>query len=181
MVEQDEELSPPSPESPQQVVIGRLGAPYGIAGWHHVHSFTEPVANILLYNHWYVQQKKQWVLMEKVAGRVHGQGIVVHLKGIETPEQAARLTNSLIAIERVELAALAPDQFYWADLENLWVKTKEGKVLGRIDYLYENVGVDVMVVISDGKEHHIPFTFQEVVLAVDLATQTVTVDWEPLL
>lgn len=162
-----------------RVVVGRLGASYGVQGWHHIISFTRPPSNILRYTQWYVQQKGQWVLMEQIAGRPHGDGIVAHLKGVETPEHAAQLTNSLIAVAREELATLAPDEFYWADLENLPVQTVQGKILGCIAYLYENAGLDVMVVKNKSQEYHIPFIWNETVLAVDLAAKKVTIDWDP--
>ena len=31
------------------VIIGKIGAPFGVKGWVKVHSFTDPVTNIILF------------------------------------------------------------------------------------------------------------------------------------
>ena len=32
--------------------LGRLGRPYGVKGWSHVESWTDPPAALLRYRHW---------------------------------------------------------------------------------------------------------------------------------
>lgn len=163
------------------VVVGRIGAPYGIQGWQHIHSFTNPIENILLYKKWFVQQKEQWLPFELMDGRRHGQGIVAQLSGINDPETAALLTNNDIAVLRAHFATLPEDEFYWTDLVGLSVQTKNGEMLGSIDYIYENAGMDVLVVKSQDKERHIPFLMHDTVLKVDLTSRQVIVDWDPAL
>lgn len=163
------------------VIVGKMGAPFGIQGWQHVQSFTNPVDNILQYQEWYVQVKEEWLPLMLNAGRPHGQGIVVQMKGIENPETAALLTNGMIAVERSALAELPEDEFYWTDLEGLAVVTENGESLGNIEFLYENAQTDVMVVKDNEKERHIPFIIQDTVLKVDFASRQVTVNWDPSL
>lgn len=160
------------------VVIGQIGAPYGVQGWHHVRSFTQPIENILQYKQWYLQQKGKWVPFKLHAGRLHGQNIVVQLEGVQDRDVAASYTLSNIAVLRTQLASLPEDEFYWADLEGLQVKTVQGEILGTVAYLYDNANTDVMVVQKEGKEQHIPFIMHDTVVAVDLAAKTMTVDWD---
>ncbi|MBN9287816.1 MAG: ribosome maturation factor RimM [Gammaproteobacteria bacterium] len=163
------------------VIVGKMGAPFGIEGWQHVQSFTNPVNNILQYEQWYVQTKDEWLPLTLDAGRPHGQGIVVKLQGIEDPETAALLTNGMIAVERAALAELPQNEFYWTDLEGLAVVTEAGEFLGEIQFLYENAETDVMVVKDNERERHIPFVMEDTVLKVDFAAKQVTVDWDPAL
>lgn len=159
------------------VVIGRLGAPFGVQGWHHVQSFTEPQDNVLRYKMLYVQQKDEWIPFRLEEGRQHGQGVVVKLHGITDCDVAAKFTQSHIAVPRSELPALPADEFYWADLENLTVVDTQGETLGQIQFLYENAGTDVMVIKNHGKELQIPFLLHDTVLEVNITNKQVIVDW----
>ena len=38
------------------VIVGRIGAAYGVRGWVHVSSFTEPPENLLSYSPWLINQ-----------------------------------------------------------------------------------------------------------------------------
>lgn len=165
-------------EAKDLVVIGRLGAPYGVKGWQHVQSFTHPIENILAYPHWYVQQKTQWVRFEVVAGRLHGEGVVAQLHHIDDRDKAALLVNCEVAIEREQLPELPVDEFYWKDLEGCRVLNTHGETLGVVRYLYENTGIDIMVVVNEEKEQHIPFILQDTVMSVDLAAKQIIVAWD---
>lgn len=160
------------------VVIGRLGAPFGVQGWQHVQSFTEPQDNVLRHEILYVQQKDEWVPLRLEEGRRHGQGVVVKLQDVTDCDVAAKFTQSNIAVPRAELPTLPADEFYWTDLENLTVVNTKGETLGQIQYLYDNAGTDVMVLKSHGKEQQIPFLLHDTVLEVSLANRQVIVDWE---
>lgn len=161
------------------VVIGQLGGSYGVRGWHHVTSFAQPQDNLLAYKLWYVQQNGQWQSFELLEGRRHGKSLVAHLKGVDSPEEAAKMSQCKIAVLRDEFAPLSSDEFYWVDLEGLGVQTVDGNQLGVIEYLYENAGTDVMVVKTADKDLHIPFMMNDTVISVDLETKIVIVDWDP--
>ena len=48
------------------IVMGKLGAPFGIRGWCKLYSFTDPITNILDYPHWQLRypKKKAWQAAE---------------------------------------------------------------------------------------------------------------------
>jgi len=160
------------------VVIGRLGAPFGVQGWQHLQSFTEPQNNVLQFKTLFVEQKDQWVPLKVEQGRCHGQGFVVKLENITDCDVAAKWTQCHIAVPREALPELSANQFYWADLENLTVITQQGERLGEIQSLYENAGVDIMIIKDQDKEQQIPFVWHDTVIEVDLQKRQVIVDWE---
>lgn len=160
------------------VIVGKIGAPYGVHGWQHIQSFTDPIDNILNYPHWYVEHQGEWLGLSLVEGRVHGQGLVAKLGAVDSPESAALLTNCMIAVEREALSDLPHDEFYWTDLEGLAVTNEEGVQFGHIAYLYENADADIMVIKSQEKERHIPFVMNDTVKKVDLTNRQVIVDWD---
>lgn len=170
------------------LVIGRLTAVYGLKGWLKVYSYTDPMENLLNYEHCFVQRHGQWQPVEIEAGRPHGKGLVLKLRGVETPEQGAGFTGCELAIPLTELPALPDNEYYWRQLIGLQVVVdhpERGRlVLGRVDHLMETGANDVLVVRGDEhsidrRERLIPYLPDNVVLEVDLTTQTMRVDWDP--
>lgn len=159
------------------IIIGQIGAPYGIKGWNHIRSFTRPLEQLFNYSPWYIQQKDGWVQGEYEENRRQGEGWVVKFQGVADRDEAALLTQRWIAIHRDQREALPEEVFYWADLEGLMVERETGEVLGRVKYLYENTGMDVMLIEHEGKEYHIPFIMHDTVLKVDREKGVIVVDW----
>jgi len=153
--------------------LGRIGAPYGIKGWVHVQSFTNPPEKLLKYRSWSLNA----VAYEVMEGRLHGSNVVARLEGIEDRDKAALLQGSMISVPRSVLPKLRKREFYQADLVGLGVANLEGVALGKISHFVETPGGDVMVVRSEaGQEHWVPAT-KEHLSKVDLAAGTVVVDW----
>lgn len=169
------------------VVIGRLTAVYGIKGWLKVHSFTEPMDNFLGYRNCYIQRRGQWQPLEIEAGRVHGKGLVVKLRGVDDPETARGYTGSDVAVEATDMPELDDDEFYWHELEGLRVYADQDGdqvLLGRVDHLMETGANDVLVVKPcegsiDRRERLLPWLPGQVVLEVDTEAGTLRVDWDP--
>lgn len=170
------------------VVVGRTAAVYGVKGWLKVRSYTEPMENLLGFRRCYLQRQGQWQPVEVEAGREYGKGLLIKLRGVESPEEARLYTGCDIAVAKTELPPLAPDEFYWSDLEGLQVfveHPQRGRLpLGRVDHLLETGANDVLVVLGDEhsidrRERLIPYLPEQVVLAVDLEAGTLLVDWDP--
>jgi 16S rRNA processing protein RimM len=163
----------------EQIVVGKIGAPYGIKGWLKITSFTQPLMNILDYDPWYLQQGQTWKPVTIEAGHQHGKGIIVKFADFDTPEKARILTGTTIAVMREQLPALTQREYYWADLEGLTVINYTGEVLGKIIYLMETGSNDVLVVKGD-KELAIPYLLDEVIINIDLAKKEMHVHWDAI-
>jgi 16S rRNA processing protein RimM len=161
---------------PRMVVLGRIAGVYGVRGWVHVHSETDPIENILRYRPWHVGASG--ACFEPAEGRRHGKGLVARLAGCDGRDMAAALVGAEIAVPRDRLPPPRADEFYWFDLEGLEVQTTEGKGLGRIDHLFATGANDVMCVKGE-RERLIPFVWEQVVKGVDFALGRVLVDWDP--
>lgn len=158
------------------ITIGRLGKPVGLQGWMRLISFTEPVENILSYQHWFLNTGKGWQQAAFYETKLQGNQILVKFPGMDTPEKAKQLTHATLGISREQLPSLSEGEFYWSDLEGLRVINTQGIELGIIDYLF-NTGSNDVIVVKGTKEHLLPY-LKKVVLAVDLAEGTMLVDWD---
>lgn len=143
-----------------------------------VYSHTDPPENILGYSPWQLHIGTQWPVTNVLEGRRHGKGLVALLEGWEDRDAARRLLGADIAIERLQLPAVEPDEYYWADLIGLRVVNRAEVELGRVDSLMETGSNDVLVV-RDDREHLIPFLPGDVIIEVDLKAGTIRVDWDP--
>ena len=163
------------------VIVGKIGAPFGVHGWLKIHSYTEFDINIINYHPWYLSASNadhsEWTAVQVENGRPHGETIIVKLQHVNSPEEARLLTGKYIAIKRSQLPELKPEEYYWSDLEGMVVINKAGITLGTVIYLMETGSNDVLVIKND-KEYAIPYLPGSVILKVDLEKREIHVDWD---
>lgn len=170
-----------SPERPGRsgdaVVLGRIGAPFGVRGWVKVMSYTDPPEGIVDFSSWELvragKSERRAVLDWKRAGRA----VAVQLDGVATREQAQALTGTEVQVARDELPPEKPGEFYWHDLLGLEAGNVAGVPLGRIEQILELPAHPVLVLKGD-RERLVPLVPERLV-AVDLAAGRVTLDWHP--
>ncbi|MDE2261718.1 MAG: 16S rRNA processing protein RimM [Gammaproteobacteria bacterium] len=168
--------------------LGRIGAPFGLAGALHVSSYTEPPEALLEYEEWALRreggERKPFRL---VAGHLQGERLVVRLEGIESREAAALLTGAWVEIERADLPPTGDREYYRADLIGLEVENLEGIALGRVAYFIDAPAGAVMVVEDRedaaagargaSRREHWVLADPEHLRRVDLAAGRILVDW----
>jgi 16S rRNA processing protein RimM len=162
----------------QWVQLGRLGAPYGIKGWVHVESHTEPPERLLEYPVWSLKlvsgARLERALRE---GRAHGGGLVVQLEGVLDRTAAQQLTGAAVEVERAALPKTKAREFYRADLLGLRVSNLEGAELGTVSHFIDAPAGAVMVVReSGGREHWVPAGPPHL-RQVKLEAGAIVVDW----
>ena len=169
---------PPGPAEPAgQIQIGRIAGVFGIKGWLKVESFTDPIEGILDYGEWHLDRPGLAGIWRVREGRRHGRQVVASLETIEDRNAAQRLVGARIAVDRAQLPALAPREYYRADLIGLRVVNAQGLELGRVVHFIDGPAHTWMVVRGE-REHWLPATPQQL-RRVDLARGEVRVDWDP--
>ncbi len=158
--------------------VGTVSGVFGIKGWVKVFSYTDPRGNILNYSPWHLDLSGERTAFRVTEGQRHGKGIIAHLDGIHSREEAAKLCGVRISIAREQLLPLPANHYYWSDLVGLKVFTCSGQELGSVKSIIETGANDVLVVDGE-RERLIPFVLQEVVEQIDLAAGTMRVDWDP--
>ena len=167
----------------QTVVVGQLGAVYGVKGWIKVQSFTDDPEAIFEYRPWQLvlQGKAQAVQVEE--WRRHNKGLIAKLVGVEDRDQAHRFTGAEIVIAAELLPELPEDEFYWRDLIGMAVVNTDGYNMGVVDQLMATASNDVMVVKANSNdafgrsERLIPFIQSQYVQEVDKENKRIIVDW----
>jgi 16S rRNA processing protein RimM len=161
------------------VELGRIGAPFGLQGWVHVTSYTEPPEALLEYPEWALRpeggERKRHRLVE---GQPQGERLVVRFEGVENRDVAALLTGAWVEVERAELPPTGDREYYRADLLGFEVTNLEGVALGRVAYFIDAPTGAVMVVedVASGREHWV-LADPAHLRRVDLAAGLILVDW----
>jgi len=166
----------------ETLIVGKIGAPYGVKGWVKINSYTEEQQGIFNYQPWLLSDGKEYRVDQ---WRVHNKGLVAKLVGIENRNEAEDIKNADISIQSDLLPALEEDQFYWRELLGMKVVTEQGYDLGTVKELFETGANDVLLVkarINDAfgqKERMLPYLPEQVIKHVDKEAKTITVDWDP--
>lgn len=163
------------------IAIGKLGSPYGVRGWLRVHSYTEPTDNITEYRNWQRNTKTGWQSIDVDQCQRHGKHILAKINGIDSPEDAKKLVNSELFIDRNDLPELDEDDgYYWSDLMGCSVTTTEGVELGYINDIFDTGSNDVFVVqkCKSSKRHLIPHV-SGIIIDIDITNKCIKADWDP--
>jgi 16S rRNA processing protein RimM len=158
------------------VVMGQVGAPFGVRGWFRVHTFTERADGLLDYATWWLGNAGAWREYRVQHGEVHDKGLAAKLEGIDDRDAVGGLRGRQIAVPRHAMPEAEPDAYYWADLTGLRVINLEGEVLGTVDSLFETGAHDVMRVLDGKVERLIPFV-AAFIKDVALKAGEIRVDW----
>lgn len=165
-----------------KVVVGKIGAPYGVKGWVKINSYTDENTGIFDYSPWLLGEEKE---IQVDQWRVHNKGLIAKLVGVESRDDAESIKNLDISIKTEQLPQLDGDDFYWRDLVGMQVVTTNGYDLGVVKELFETGANDVMLIRAKPndafgqKERMVPYLYEQVVKQVDVPGNTITVDWDP--
>ena len=140
-------------------VVARVRGAFGVKGWVHVQSFTEPPENVLSYP-LYWQIENEWRPLE-LEFKKHKDGFVAKLAHIDQREEAQSLNGRLLGADSADFDRFSDDEVLWQDLIGLRVSNTKGFEFGVVQSLTETGHHDVLVIkASNGEETLIPFAEQ---------------------
>ena len=168
-----------------KLVIGIIGAPYGVKGWVKITSHTHDLDGVFAYTPWLLGQVEEGNEYVVDQWRTHNKGLVAKLIGVDDRDDAERIKNLEISIKAEMLPELDDSDVYWRELVGMQVITDKGYNLGVIKELFETGANDVLLVkanLNDAfgqKERMVPYLLEQVIKQVDRQAKMVTVDWDP--
>ncbi|MCL2615844.1 MAG: ribosome maturation factor RimM [Dehalococcoidia bacterium] len=154
----------PAPAEPSDfITIGVILGAWGLKGAFKVRPTTDFPERFKQGAEVYLD--KQALIIEKVIWQ-KGE-VILKLPGIDTPEDAAKLSRKALEISSSALFELPEWQYYQFDIIGLEVRTKDGDVIGKVGQIL-NCGNDVYVVQNPGcKDVLIPAT-KDIIKSIDL-------------
>lgn len=178
------------------IVLGRFFSPFGVQGWLRVHAFGDDPLSWAKMPNWFLSPDADapdlsWKPHVPKAIRVHADGLIAKLSGVDDRNVAEALDGFYFGVTRDLLPPVKLDEYYWEDLIGLHVVNLQGQRLGRVKSLLETGAHNVLVVARGGSiaagniassredlsDRLLPFV-SHVVKSVDLSTQSIQVDWD---
>ncbi|HKP60071.1 MAG TPA: ribosome maturation factor RimM [Polyangiales bacterium] len=107
--------------------------------------------------------------------RPGGKGLLMHLHGVDTVEQAQALRGQELCVARSQLPDLPEGEFYYCDLEGLPLVDLDGRQRGTIERVHEYPAASVLRVKSDQGVLEVPMR-EPYLVQIDLAAGRVVAD-----
>ena len=155
--------------------IGQIVNTFGIKGQVKVNPFTENIKRFEELKEVYVEKNGKLEIIQIEQVSYSKNAVILKIKGIDTIEEANKYRNCYLKIDREDAGKLPKDTYYIADLLGLEVYSDEGKLLGRVDDIYNNGSSDIYVVKDElGKQILLP-SIPDVLKEIDLDNEKIIV------
>lgn len=134
------------PRAEQDIAIGRIVGPFGIAGEVKVLVLTEFPERFSVGNLLRVESRDGKSRTVRIAkSREHKAGFLLKLDGVDTRNDAEALRDAEILIASDELGELEEGSFYVFDLIGLRVVSEDGRECGEVTEVLQGGANDVYV------------------------------------
>ena len=159
----------------QYFEIGQIVNTFGIKGMVKVNPFTDDISQFEEMETILVDKKGSLQEMQIEEVKYSKNQVLLKLKGIETVNDAEKYRNCYLKLPREKARKLPKNTYFIADLIGLKVYTEEGKLLGKVDDIY-NTGARDIYIIKDtlGKQILLP-AIKEVIKQIDLEQEKIVV------
>jgi 16S rRNA processing protein RimM len=178
------------------VELGRFLDAWGIKGWVRIQPHSADTSALFQSADWFLQPPEARfargfsafsgpVSVQVAEIKVHSDGIVARLDGVEDRNGAEALKGVRISVPRSAFPAAAEGEYYWVDLIGLDVVNREGVHLGVVRDLMPTGPTSVLVMeysetmdgVEKTAERMVPFV-GAYIDDVDLKARRITADWQ---
>ena len=157
-----------------RVCVGVVTGAHGIKGLIRVKPFTDVPESIAAYGVVETEDGSRHLDLE-VTNRAGKGQVAVRVLGVTDRDMAEMLKGQRLYVPRERLPLTSPDEFYYADLIGMAVKTESEQIIGKVNSVYDFGASDVIGIISkSGTEILVPFT-KEAVPVIDIQERYISV------
>jgi len=158
----------------EYLAVGKIINTHGVKGELKVHPLTSDISRFDYLKLVWMEENGNMVeyFVEKV--RYHKQLVLVTLRGIDTMEQAAKLKDCLMKVDRKHARPLDEDEYFIADLMDCEVY-ENGMLLGRVTDVLQPGGNDVYVTFGERYGEILIPAVSSVIQKIDLKNKKILV------
>ena len=140
-----------------KIAVGRVSTAHGVHGDLRILSLSGEKDHLLKLDHVFLVQGEKEMLFRVEKIRPHGSKVLLaKLKGIDSPEEAKKLTGYMVYTERGNACPLSEGEYYQADLLGCEVFYGDEPV-GTVSATIENGPKDLIEVTTVNGRRLIPF------------------------
>ena len=156
--------------------LGQIVNVKGLKGEVKVNSFTDDNTKFERIQKVFIKQKENLKEYEIEKVGYNKNQVIIKFKNIDTVEEAEKLRNSYIVVDREIFGELPEGVYYIADLIGLEVFTESNEYLGKVDDIFSTGSNDVYVVKDDtGRQKLLP-GIDEVIKIIDIESGKIIVN-----
>lgn len=156
--------------------LGQIVNVKGLKGEVKVNSFTDDNTKFERIPKVFIKQKQNLTEYEIESVGYSKNQVIIKFKNINTVEEAEKLRNSYIVVDREIFGELPEGVYYIADLIGLDVYTENNEYLGKVDDIFNTGSNDVYVVKAENGMQKLLPGIDEVIKKIDLESNKVIVN-----
>ena len=155
----------------QYIETGKIVGTHGVKGMVRVQPWSDSGDFLKNFKHFYLDNKGE-KRIDATSVKPHGNIVLIAFKGIDSIEEAEKLRNKIIYIDRKDVK-LPKDRYFLIDLLGCEVFDNDtGDLLGKLTDVSETGANDVWHITKDGKEYLVP-AIDEVIISIDIDEQKI--------
>ena len=152
----------------ERLEVGQIVNTFGIKGFVKIYPYVDDISRFDNLKKVHIKSKKNAEELQIEEVKYQKNMVLVKFKGIETVENAEKLRNSYVEIDRADAIPLEEGQYFIADLLGLDVFLDTGEKLGVLEDIYNTGSSDIYVVKNElGKQFLLPY-IDDVIKQIDL-------------
>ncbi len=152
----------------ERLEVGQIVNTFGINGFVKVYPYVDDIYRFDNLKKVHIKSKKEEKELQIEDVKYQKNMVLIKFKGIDKIEDAEKLRNSYIEIDRADAIPLEEGQYFIADLLGLDVYLDTGEKLGILDDIYNSGSSDIYVVKNElGKQFLLPY-IDDVVKQINL-------------
>ena len=159
----------------ERLEVGQIVNTFGIKGFVKIYPYVDDISRFDNLKKVHIKSKKDEKELQIEEVKYQKNMVLVKFKGIERIEDAEKLRNYYVEINRADAIPLEEGQYFIADLLGLDVYLDTGEKLGILEDIYNAGSSDIYVVKNElGKQFLLPY-IDEVVKQINLKEEKIIV------
>lgn len=150
---------------PVYLTVGFLRRPHGVRGEIIMDLHTDFPERLRGGRQLFIGEERKPVTL--ASSRPHAKGMLVQLKGVETPEDAGQFRNQWVYVRAADVPSLPEGQLYQHELFGFAVVDENDNLLGELVEILETGANDVYIVRDDAGHEILLPAIPSVILEMD--------------
>lgn len=162
----------------EEVAIGQILSPHGVAGLLKVFPYTDYPERCRKLDRVTLELNGKRDRLKVERASLYGRFWLLKFSGVDNREQAGRLTGGVLLIQKAERVTLPEGHYFFDQIEGLQVYTGVGELLGEVAEVIPSGGHDLYRVrrkSGQGQEFLLP-AVKQFIKQIDLAAGRMVVE-----
>ena len=156
--------------------LGKIVNVKGLKGEVKIDSYAEDIFTFEKLKSLFVEKKENLTEYEIENVSYNKNQVIIKFKEVNSIEEAEKLRNSSILVDREIFGKLPEGVYYLADLIGLDVYTEENEYLGKVDDVYNTGSNDIYVIKSESGQERLLPGIDEVIKEINLDSGKIIVN-----